>query len=322
MEERILFIVFNGEVKFIKTATMDHREWYISLGGNMDEYDDVIRGYVMEGKLIFFKADLKYDNEVIDFATKMAIPMKKQLNQPDLKVCCGISPGKDGAKWEPILELKESDLDGYVKPAEPIPEVAEDVILQRNATIETTPTLEPIPEMPEQLEIAKKQAEEAAKQAEEQGPPPEPLFEFKNNIQDPEFIKAATKFTIIMLVLAVIAKVILHVTGKIPEGSRGITLLMIVQIGGLIFSIVGYNQKLNKTKYFALAATIASVLFFDIIDIVIGALVFLFTVDATYIRKIMDFMKFAGKKGKEYAGKGKEFAEKKQQELKNKNVKK
>ena len=54
MNNRILFIVINGEIKFIQNTTMDHREWYQSLGGNMDEYENVIRGYIMDNKIIFF----------------------------------------------------------------------------------------------------------------------------------------------------------------------------------------------------------------------------------------------------------------------------
>ncbi len=113
MEERILFIVFDGEVKFIKTSTMDHKEWFLSLGGNIDDYDNVIRGYVLEGMLCFFKANLNYDDEVIKFATKYGLKMKNQLNMPDLKICCGIEPGHDGSKWEPILILQDKDLEGF-----------------------------------------------------------------------------------------------------------------------------------------------------------------------------------------------------------------
>lgn len=318
MEEKILFIVIDGEIKFLKTSTMDHKEWYQSLGGDPELYDNVIRGFVMEGKLIFFKANLNYDSEVIDFATKMAIPMKKQLNQPDLKVCCGIEPGHDGQKWEAILTLKEEDLDGYVAPVSAAPSnQTEDIILHRNDP-PTTPGAGPIPEMPEQLEIQKQKEEEEKKLLEQQlaqQTPAEPIIEFKNDLNDPEFIKAAVKFTIILIVAAVVAKILLVATGKLDTSSRGNTLLIFIQIGGLIFSIVGYNQKLNKTKYIALASAAASVFLFDIMDIVIGVLIFLFTIDHTYVKKMMEFAQWVSKKGKEKAQKVKT-------DMQNKSVKK
>lgn len=309
MTDRILFIVINGEIKFIKNPTMDHKEWFQSLGGNMEEYDDTIRGFVMEGKIIFCKANLNYDSEVIDFATKMAIPMKKQLNKPDLKVCCGIDPGQNGGKWEAILFLNEKDLEGYVAPEKGIPEMTEDVILQRKAN-EPVPKTSPetdqeaIPEMEEQLEIQKqKELEEAQRKANE--PPAEPIIEFKNDIKDSNFTKQAVNFTIKMLVVAVITKAILIGTGKILTDSRWNMLLIFVQIGTLVFSIVGYSQHNSKTRYFALAGSIASIFLFDLIDIIIGVLIFLFTIDYTYITKIKEGILLAKNKLKELLNKAK-----------------
>ena len=63
MNQKILFIIYNGEIKFLQNSPMDHREWYQSLGGNMEEYDNVIRGYIIDNMIIFFKANLNYDNE-------------------------------------------------------------------------------------------------------------------------------------------------------------------------------------------------------------------------------------------------------------------
>ena len=305
MEDKILFIVFNGEIKFLKDASIDHREWYLSLGGNIEEYPNVIRGYITEGKLIFFKEDLKYDSEVIDFATKMAIPMKKQLNQPDLKVCCGINPGHDGVKWEPILVLKDQDLDGYEAPAEGVPELSEDIILKR-AEAKADEEIERI-----QKEVQTTPPAQAAEQI-----PVEPVIEFKNDMQDEKFTKYALKFTVILLIVAAIVKIILINNKTMPTSNRWNMLLILVQIGGLIVSIVGYSQKMTKTKYFSLAASVASIFMFDLVDIIIGVLNLLFTIDQNYVVQIIDFLKNATKKGAELSKKGAAMAKEKTQKKK------
>ena len=258
MDERIMFIVYDGEVKFIKSSTMDHREWFLSLGGNMDDYDNVIRGYVLEGMLFFFKANLNYDDEVISFATKMGLRMKQQLNMPDLKICCGIEPGHDGSKWEPILILKDEDLEGY--------------------------------KSEEDIEKEKKELEKEALR-QQNTLSNDPIIEFKNNRDDPNFIKFANKFTIIIIVLAIISKLIMIHNKTMMLDNGWNKLLVFVQIGGFTLSLIGYNKKLSKTLIFGLAATIASVVMFDFIDVVIGCLYIAFLADYTNIIKFYDFLK-------------------------------
>ena len=256
MNNRILFIVINGEIKFIQNTTMDHREWYQSLGGNMDEYENVIRGYIMDNKIIFFKANLNYDSEVIDFATKMGIPMRNQLNHPEYKICCGIDPGHDGNKWEEIITLNDKDLVGYKSEEE----------------IEK-----------EKQELDKRLAEASSNTA--------PLIEFKNNIEDPKFRKYATTFTLVLFGIAIVAKIIMVNNKTLMTDNRWNYLLIMFQSAGFILTMLGYMQKWSKTKYFGLMASVASFFLFDLIDLIVGAINLLFTIDQSYILKTVDFFK-------------------------------
>ena len=229
-KDRILFIIFDNEIKFLRDSDMDHKEWFLSLGGDIADYENTIRGFIWEGKIIYFKADLKYDTEVIDVATKTANLIRAQLNNYELKVCCGINPGHDGIRWEPILTLKDEDLDGYISK--------------------------------EQIEEERLQEEKKQKQAEalQQIAPTEPILEFENNFNDPEFITYATKFTGILLVVALIAKLIYVAKRALLLSDRGTVLLIILQIASFALTIVGYNKKMTQAKYFALAASATSVL--------------------------------------------------------------
>ena len=268
MKNRWLFIVVNDEIKFMLDDGTDHKEWYQSLGGDMAEYDNVIRGYVMEGKIIYFKANLNYDGEVIEFATKTGIKMKQQLNDNSLKVCCGIEPGRDGAKWEPILVLKDEDLDGY-QSEEEIQKAIEDE---------------------EKKKMIESLKDENAK----------PIVEFKNDEDDPRFIKLATTFTLVMIGLAFLSKLFLIHNRTMQMSNRWNSLLVIGQFGGFVLTFVGYRTKTSKTKLFAFISSVASIFMFDFIDIIIGILTALFTMDHKLVLKMLDGAKVVGNHLREF----------------------
>ena len=108
MNNRILFLIYNGEIKFLSSNIMDHREWFRSLGGKDEDYETLIRGFIMNNMIIFVKGtNLSYDSNVIDVAKKCGPIMKQQLQRPELKIACGVLPGENGDKWEPIMIINE-----------------------------------------------------------------------------------------------------------------------------------------------------------------------------------------------------------------------
>jgi len=259
MNDKILFIVINGEIKFLQNSTMDHREWYLSLGGNIENYTNVIRGYIIKDMIIFFKDNLNYDNEVIEFASKMGLTMKEQLHRPDLKICCGINPGQNGERWEPILVLKDEDLQGY-KTEEQI---------QKEAA------------------IAKRKEEFEAMKDTTQGP----IIEFKNNLEDAKFRRAAIIFTIIMLIVVFISKLSMIQDKTMMMSNRWNFFLFISQIGTFLITILLYIKKSSKAKFFAIAASAISVLIFNIVDIIVAIINLFFTADSSIILGIVDALK-------------------------------
>lgn len=256
MEEKILFIFFNDEIKFLTNPTMDHKEWYISLGGNIEEYDEVIRGFIIRNYIIFFKANLSYDSKVIDIATKYGPIIRKQVNKPNLKICCGINPGRVGEEWEPILQINDEEIVRI-----------------------------------EQQKIAEQNKQARQKQIVDSIAPTEAIIEFKNDFSNENFIKKGLTFTLLLLFLAIIAKIIMINNRTFMLSNRWNALLLFAQMISFTLTIVGYKQKLPKVKYFAIAATISSVLMFDILDIIVGVTNLLFTINQTYITNITDFVK-------------------------------
>ena len=262
MNEKILFMIINDEIKFLTNPNKDHREWFLELGGKEEDYSKLVRGFILDGAIVFFKDNFNYDMEVMDLAKKCGPLIRQQLNRPNLKVCCGINFGQNGSKWEPIVTLTEEEL------SEAAINVEE-----------------------EQKELLRREEERKRQEAIRSRDTDNKIIEFKNDWEDPKFIKYATMFTLIILAAIIISKIILILNKTIIlENNRWMQLLIMVQIIAPIITILGYRLKRPNAKYCGVATTIASFFFFDIMDIVIGAFNLFFTVDHKYIIKFMEFV--------------------------------
>lgn len=296
MTDKILFMILDDEIKFLsKSSTMDHKEWYKSLGRDMEQYDSIIRGFVIENYIIFFKANLNYDSEVIDIATICGPIIKKQLNRPELKVCCGINPGQNGAKWEPIVMLKGKGLE------------AETNSTRTESRIDTeTKIEEPIEELKDMpYDPVEEQQDEKKETIEKLSDekPREEIIKFYNNFSDDKFVKNAIKFNIVIIIISIIVKISLFATKKLMIQDRWGTLLVAVQIISLLISTYYYSKKKPNAKYISLLSTAAHFFMFDLGDIILGILILFHTIDQNYIRKLIEYTNKLITKAKELIAK-------------------
>lgn len=113
--KQVLFMIINGEVKYNTDTSKDHREWYLSLGLDLNYFDSVVRGFIMNNRIIYYKgSNFMYDQEVIQ-AAKMYTPyIRYSLQNPTLEACCGITISSP-SEWEPILKLQENEITGIQK---------------------------------------------------------------------------------------------------------------------------------------------------------------------------------------------------------------
>ena len=245
---RILFMIVDNQLKIIQDNNIDHREWYTSLGFDPNNFENIVRGYVLDNKIIFFKGGaFNYDQDVIIKAKMFSPSIRRSLNNEALEVYCGLMLN-GSSKWEPILKISNAEIDSYVPPK---------------------PKEEP--------KVFKEQ---------------ESSIEFKNNYEDPKFIRLATIVTSIVIVLIIIIKIILFKEQKILQITNPLDILLsIIQVGLLIFSIYGYITKKSFAKYISLIASVLIVLTLDIFDIIIGVLYFLFSIDQTYFIKFINLFK-------------------------------
>lgn len=110
---RVLFMIIHNQIQYLQNSTMDHKEWYDSLGLDPALYESIVRGYVIENKIVFFKGiTFQYDDEVIRSAKMFASHIRQTLQNETLEVYCGIlvNPGQ---KWEPILKIPEEDINSF-----------------------------------------------------------------------------------------------------------------------------------------------------------------------------------------------------------------
>ena len=247
---RILFMIIDKQVKYYQGADMDHKEWYISLGLDLNNFDNIIRGFIADGKIVFYKGqNFNYDDEVMRYAKGFAPSMRITLNNLNLEVWCGAMVNGFNSKWEPIVRINDNELTGIID--EPV-KVEKKVVSDR---------------------------------------PQESVIDFKNDYDNPAFIKRAILVSIVTLILAVIIKVILIANQKMYMSNRGDSFLMLLQIGLLGGSIYGYSSKKKYTKYLGIGAGIALLLMFDILDILLGILYLVYSIDESYYFKLIEMIK-------------------------------
>lgn len=135
MNEKILFMIIGNSVQFLQNNTMDHREWYNSLGFDPNLFESIVRGYVIENKIVFFKGmTFTYDEEVIKMARTFSPTIREYCHNQSLEVYCGIIV-PSGGKWEPVLHIKNEEITGIVPT-----QVKEEKV--KKEPIETGPVLE------------------------------------------------------------------------------------------------------------------------------------------------------------------------------------
>lgn len=254
MNNRVLFMIIDNEIKYLINSNMDHKEWYKSLNLDIEEFDNIVRGFVLDNKIVFYKGFFKYDKETIKIAELYYPSIRKYLNNPTLEVYCGVYPGKQGEKWEPIVRIDNSNTDNR---------------FNKDTNIEK-----------QKLERPKEIKEEL-----------DPLIEFKNNFSDPKIIKNLLIFTIIISVINLILKIILYTTHTIELSNTLDLILVFIQFLLLGFTIYGYSKKIKNTHLIAVITSIIMILTFNIFDIILGIIYFIITIDQSIFMKIINKFK-------------------------------
>lgn len=265
MKNTIMFLIVDDRFTFFKSDQLDHKEFYVSLGYNPDDFENVVRGCILNNKAIFFKGSMyQYDESVIEMARKYAPYIRSQMGDDSISIYCGIVI-KPGGSWEPVLQITDAEL-GYDNSQ---PSSREEIANQKidSSFIETPKNTHGYFTN-------------------------DSVIDFKNDYNDSKFIKTAIIFSVITLVLAVLIKMLLFKQNvKLHSNNSMDMLLCFLQVVLLIVTIYGYFAKKSFTKYTSIAASICIILTFDILDIILGSVYFVFSVDSALLNRVVDFVK-------------------------------
>ncbi len=103
---RIAFMIIDGEIKFLEYSVMSHKEWYESLSLKQEDFNNIVRGYILDNKAVFYKGNFIYDEEVIKIAEEFSTIIKDKYNIRNLEVWVGVQQGQIGEIWRPIKKIK------------------------------------------------------------------------------------------------------------------------------------------------------------------------------------------------------------------------
>ena len=245
MEDRIMFMVINDRVVYLKNNNFDHKEWYNSLDLDPNLYEQVIRGFIMNGKIIFFKGlTFNYDDEVINCATRHATEMRIFLQNKDLEIWCGILVnGIYGNKWEPVYRVNDDEIHEFDEKKIKAEKIEKEEEMNHE----------------EDRAVISKLVDSA-----------ESVISFKNDVNDNTFIKIVVLDSIITLIITIVLKIILSSMNMFSFHNFGDFLLSILQISLIIACILSYKKKNRFAKIIGVFAGLSLCLTFHIVDILLG----------------------------------------------------
>lgn len=105
-QSRVAFMIIDGEIMYLRDSGMSHLEWYISLGFPVEKFDDIVRGYYKNGRVIFYKGDFLCDESVIEYAKYYGNYIREEVGDADALVFAGVKKGKVGEAWDPIVKIE------------------------------------------------------------------------------------------------------------------------------------------------------------------------------------------------------------------------
>ena len=100
-KRRVAFIIYENKVFYIKDSAFSHWEYAQTLGVSKETFDNLCRGYYLDGKLIFYKGNFEYDDELINYAKQFFDEIKDELKLEKVNVYFGQKIGKIGEAWPP-----------------------------------------------------------------------------------------------------------------------------------------------------------------------------------------------------------------------------
>lgn len=103
---RVAFMIIEDKIIYLNNSKLSHIEWYNSLNYDLDKFDAIVRGYYRDGKIVFYKGDFEYDEEVIENAKRYGNEIREYVENKNAEVYVGVIKGKVGEIWPPKMKIE------------------------------------------------------------------------------------------------------------------------------------------------------------------------------------------------------------------------
>ena len=92
-KQRKAFIILKGEIEFLpEGSSMSHYEYCQTKGLTKEEFNQITRGYYLNGNAVFYKDNFIYDDEVIENSLKVINEISKRINVEEFEIYFGQLP--------------------------------------------------------------------------------------------------------------------------------------------------------------------------------------------------------------------------------------
>ena len=97
-KQRKAFIILNKKLEFLpEGSSMSHYEYCQTKGLSKEEFNQITRGYYLNGNVIFYKDNFIYDEEVIENALQVIDEISEKIRVYEFEIYFGQLPEKDFA---------------------------------------------------------------------------------------------------------------------------------------------------------------------------------------------------------------------------------
>lgn len=97
-KQRKAFIILNKKIDFLPEGSgMSHFEYCQIKGIDKEEFNKITRGYYLDGKVVFYKDNFIYDNELINEALLYLDEISKKIIQTEFDIYFGQIPNENFA---------------------------------------------------------------------------------------------------------------------------------------------------------------------------------------------------------------------------------
>ena len=92
-KQRKAFIILEGQIEFLpEGSSMSHYEYCQTKGLTKEEFNQITRGYYLNGNAVFYKDNFIYDDEVIENSLKVINEISKRINVEEFEIYFGQLP--------------------------------------------------------------------------------------------------------------------------------------------------------------------------------------------------------------------------------------